>query len=199
MECRAMARMPAVGPRPTMPTSTRPKTRVWMERQASSTPLAASASGARRRQVARRSTPSGRASRAPSSEPRVPMTKVIQVAWASPAQEVGSTSGDPRRAAACRRRCDIRGAARRTRHRGNSAGRIRPPSWPGWPADCAPATARRRRQAAEARRSAAHRPAPARESPAPAECGGRARRARLTASASACSLPVASPASRIGL
>ncbi len=41
-----MARMPAVGPSPTMPTSTRPNTSVWIARPTSSTPLAGIASQA---------------------------------------------------------------------------------------------------------------------------------------------------------
>jgi len=69
-----------------MPTSTSPKTKVWIERATSRIVLAgqARARGAARLRAV--STDSGKASRAPSSEPRVAMRTVVHVARPSPAR-----------------------------------------------------------------------------------------------------------------
>ncbi len=86
-----MARMPAVGPNPTIPTSTSPNTSVWMARDASSTLEAARASGRGACRLRADSSPRGNASTAASSEPSVAIWKVVQVARARAARKSAST------------------------------------------------------------------------------------------------------------
>ena len=81
-----MARMPAVGPRPTMPTKTSPNTSVWIERTPSRMPLASQARGRGAARLRAVSTARGSESNAPSKEPRVAMRRVVQVASPRPAR-----------------------------------------------------------------------------------------------------------------
>ena len=69
-----------------MPTSTSPKTSVWIERATLSTARPNQASGAGARRLRADTRPKGSASTAASSEPSVAMRTVVHVASARPAR-----------------------------------------------------------------------------------------------------------------